>query len=127
MSPPSIAGVLWCLGWSDSPKEERNIFGTVRFRSAKTNRYDLKALEKQWRVLKSGAVGGNNLFAAFRRGGGAGSGVKRKREHVGGGGGGESESVSVSVLVSTKKKKKETGPTEVGSSMMQKWLRQNDK
>jgi len=129
MSPPSIAGVLWCLGWSDSPKEERNIFGTVRFRSAKTNRYDLKALDKQWRVLKSGAVGGNNLFAAFRRGGGAGSGVKRKREHVGGGGGGgESVSVSASASVSEKTKKKKTGPTEgTCSSMMQKWLRQKDK
>ena len=46
-SPPSYAGLLWCMGWADSPKPERPIFGRVRFRSASSisRRYDLNALE----------------------------------------------------------------------------------
>ncbi len=47
-SPPSYAGLLWCLGWADSPKEERRVFGKVRFRSAESikKRYDLVKLKK---------------------------------------------------------------------------------
>ena len=53
LSPPSYAGVLWCLGWADSPKPERPIFGRVRYRSAESVRirYDLNDLRAHGRAL----------------------------------------------------------------------------
>jgi deoxyribodipyrimidine photolyase len=49
LSPPSIAGIAWCLGWADGPKtaQECTIFGTVRARSAASigRKLDLVRLE----------------------------------------------------------------------------------
>merc|ERR1712195_191726 len=76
LSPPSIAGILWCLGWGDSAKQETNMYGTVRSRSAASisKRYDLVALDKEWRKLRDGSIGGGGLISAFRKSGnGSGS------------------------------------------------------
>jgi deoxyribodipyrimidine photolyase len=69
LSPPSIAGILWCLGWGDSAKQESNMYGTVRSRSAASisKRYDLVALDKEWRKLRDGSIGGGGLISAFRK------------------------------------------------------------
>ena len=48
-APPSYLGILWCLGFGDSPKSpERRCFGTVRYRTAKSvqQRYDLNKLQR---------------------------------------------------------------------------------
>ena len=47
LSPPSYAGILWCLGWADGPKQERSVYGKIRFRSASflSKRYNLDALK----------------------------------------------------------------------------------
>jgi len=62
LSPPSYAGLLWCLGWADGPKRETSIFGKVRPRSARSiaRRYDLAKL----RVFIRGVEGGG-ILAAF--------------------------------------------------------------
>ena len=48
LSPCSYGGLLWCLGWADSPKKESRCFGTVRPRSARSlaKRYDLDKLAR---------------------------------------------------------------------------------
>jgi len=48
-APPSYLGILWCLGFGDSKKSpERQCFGTVRYRTAKSvqRRYDLNKLQR---------------------------------------------------------------------------------
>lgn len=49
LAPPSYAGLLWCLGWADGPKQESRCFGRVRSRSAASiaRRYDLGKLKTQ--------------------------------------------------------------------------------
>ncbi|GAB5355172.1 hypothetical protein AAMO2058_000183100 [Amorphochlora amoebiformis] len=55
LSPPSYAGLLWCLGWADGPKQERPVFGKVRFRSARaiSRRYNLIKLRDAIRSVES--------------------------------------------------------------------------
>lgn len=75
LSPCSITGLLWCLGWGDSPKgsDSVRIFGRVRPRSAASisRRYDLTKLDAMTRngpvnALKS-ASSHQTLFEAFSR------------------------------------------------------------
>ena len=75
LSPCSITGLLWCLGWGDSPKGGNNtpIFGRVRPRSAMSiaRRYDLNKLEESVRNGPSAGIirasSHQTIFEAFSK------------------------------------------------------------
>mmetsp|Transcript_14153 Transcript_14153/g.23727 ORF Transcript_14153/g.23727 Transcript_14153/m.23727 type:complete len:597 (-) Transcript_14153:43-1833(-) len=72
LSPPSYAGLLWCLGWADGPKSESNIYGKVRTRSARSiaKRYDLAKLRAFIEQVESGhsAKHQGSIIGHFQRG-----------------------------------------------------------
>ena len=75
LSPCSITGLLWCLGWGDSPKGGNNtpILGRVRPRSAMSiaRRYDLNKLEESVRNGPSAGIirasSHQTIFEAFSK------------------------------------------------------------
>lgn len=71
LSPCSVTGLLWCLGWGDSPKgsDSTRIFGRVRPRSAASisRRYDLTKLDAMTRNGPVNAPAHQTLFEAFSR------------------------------------------------------------
>ena len=75
LSPPSICGILWCLGLFDGPKQETAIYGKVRERSAArvSSRYDMKRLREKCLVRQVASVSHGNsgnrgsLMRAFQR------------------------------------------------------------